>query len=222
MSNYVIRPAEPHELAMVMKTWMDSYRTSHSGGILSITPLEAPCASCGAAVGYHYAAVMPLTLKAILARPGVRVLVAANPRADALSNIHGYIVVEDGAQLPSYRPPKFELQLKRADVPLVHYVLVKKIYRGFGIARDLFVAAGVSERHFYYTCTTPSSESIRKTRIKAGKPFGEWQPLSARFAKETSQIHDDQGSKEASFPHGARAAPSDGVRRRDEQRRRGE
>lgn len=218
MSNYVIRAAEPDELPMVMKTWMDSYRTSHSGGILSITPLEAPCGTCGAKVGYHYAAVMPLTLKAILARPGVRVLVAVNPRADASNNIHGYIVVEDGAQLPFYRPPKFELQLKAAEAPLVHYILVKKIYRGFGLAHALFKAAGVDERRFYYTCTTPSSESIRKAFTKAHKPFGgEWQPLSARFAKETSQIH-DQGRKEAPVPEGAHAAPPDGIRRHHERR----
>lgn len=180
---YVLRAAEPGDLRFIIKTWLDSYRSSKSAGLLSLTPLELKC-ECGAPVHYDYVSVMRVTIQNILRRPGVEVIVASNPREQPPNDLHGYIVFERKVQVPVYRPPRYQLELEDSDSPLVHYVLVKKLYRGFGIARALFIKAGIDPgAHFLYTCSTPLSVQVDKAHKI---PKAEWNPLCARFAKETS------------------------------------
>jgi hypothetical protein len=186
--NYKIRKAQPEDLRFVLKTWLDSYRASHTSGLLSLTPHLEPCIHCNGYTDYGYHAVMAKVIRRILERPNVEVLVAANPRAQPPNDLHGYVIVERGALVPYYKPPRYELELRKSDAPLVHYVLVKKIYRDFKLARALFAAAGVDPtKRFLFTCTTPISESIRKAHKIPG---GEWSPLCARFTKE--QNHDQE------------------------------
>jgi len=204
VKNYVIRKATPQDLRFVVKTWLDSYRASHTAGLLSLTPHLEPCAHCGNWVDYGYHAVMAKIIRRILERPGVEVLVAANPRALPPNDLHGYIIVERDVKVPFYRPPHYALELRDTDAPLVHYVLVKKIYRNFKLARALFEAAGVDPtKPFLSTCTTPISESIRKAHKIPGN---EWSPLCVRFMKDNEQNH-DQESEAAPFHQPG--APSD-------------
>ena len=203
MSDFRCRLATAKDIGFVVKTWLDSYRASHSAGLLSLSPHVESCEACAGPVDYGYAAVMRRIVQRILARPGVSVWVAANPRALPPNDLHGWLVAEKEANVPVYRPPRYQLEVQVSPDPLVHYVYVKKIYRELGLARALFQAAGVDPRkRFLYTCHTSLSVAVEK----AGKvPRSEWAPMSARFTKETGKIH-DQASDSAPFqPSGALA-----------------
>lgn len=185
------RRAQPEDITFVVSSWTSSYKSAHAAGILSITPLDVPCKSCGAPQPYDYEAVMGHTIRNLLARPGLEVWVAANPRARAPHNLHGYLVCERDANVPSYTWPSFELVVKRSPHPLIHYVLVKQTYRGFGLARALLAAAGIDPtRQFLYTCKTPAVaqlEGVVKGELKNPNkiPNARWSPLCVRFAKES-------------------------------------
>lgn len=203
------RRAEPEDMTFVVSSWTSSYKSAHAAGILSITPLAVPCASCGAPQDYDFSTVMGHTIRNLLQRPGLEVWVAVNPRARADKRLHGYLVVERDANIPSYEWPTFERRIKHAKELLIHFVFVKQTYRGFGIARALVEAAGlkvdsfiddegkarsVIHSPFLYTCKTPAVgqlEGVEKGRlVRANKiPRARWSPLSVRFAKE-SEIHD--------------------------------
>ena len=186
----VYRRAEPGDLDFVVKSWVSAYKTAHSAGILRVTtageePFSVPCANCGAPVPHDFAAVMTHTLHAVLARPGVAVWVASNPRAAPPSDLHGWLVVETGANLPSYRPPNYELVVTTATEPMVHFCFVKRAYRGFGVATALLKAAGVDPwGPLLYSCKTADVSALER----AGKlPRAKWSPLSVRFTKATNQ-----------------------------------
>lgn len=202
MSDYIIRHAKTDsDLTFVVKSWLSSYRTSKSNGLLSLEPLSVHCPTCHEAIGYDYESVMNYVIRRILARPGVQILLAANPRERPPLDLHGFVIVEEGANVPTYRPPRYQLEVQTATVPLVHYVYVKKIYRGLGLARALFAKAGVDpQQRFLYTCSTPLSVQIEKAHKV---PLAEWTPACVRFAKETGKIH-DQGTEAAPLqPPGA-------------------
>lgn len=170
----------------MVKTWLDSYRASKSAGLLSLSPFELKC-ECGAPVHYDYSTVMEATVRRILERPGCKVIVASNPREQPPNDLHGYLVYERDVQVPVYRPPRYQLELEDTTSPLVHYILVKKIYRGFHIARDLLASAGIDpQAHFLYTCSTAISEQIKVKKREKGQWHAEWAPLCVRFTKETS------------------------------------
>ena len=95
------RRAGADDLVFVVESWVSSYKTAHAAGILSITPLDVACPTCGAGVPHDFAAVMKHTVRAILARPGVEVWVVADPSAAPPNDLHGHLVVERGANLPS-------------------------------------------------------------------------------------------------------------------------
>ena len=211
MSDYICRPATENDLRFVLKTWLDSHRSSHSAGLLSLSPHVEHCPTCNEPMSYDYNTVMTHIVRRILSRPGVEVFVASNPRELPPNDLHGWLAVEHGANIPVYRPPQYKLEVRVSPDPLVHYVFVKKIYREHGIARALFKAAGVDPRQrFIYTCHTALSVAVEK----AGKvPRAEWAPLSARFTKETSQIHDQERSAPSIQQSGADTAPGKRPRR---------
>lgn len=204
MSDYVLREAVASDKVYVLRAWSDSYRPSHSSGLLSLSALHGTCENCGHSVPYDYAAVMKVTLANILARDGLRIWVAKNPRAAPPNDVHGFIVVEKDANIPKYEPPDYTLRIEHSLDPLVHFIYVKKLYRNLGMARALFKAADVDPRgRFLYSCTTASSVSCDR----AGKiPLGVWAPMSARFSKETSKIHDQEHPRSAIRPSGAAPA----------------
>lgn len=110
--------------------------------------------------------VMGPQLQAVLDREGVEVLVAANPKFKGTRiDLYGWIAHEKGRRRP-----------------LVHYIYVKDPYRGQGIARKLFAAAGIDpEQEFLYTCKTGVV-----TKLKDVIPRARWSPLTARFAQKSN------------------------------------
>lgn len=214
--DFIVRPATEQDLRFVIKTWLDSYRSSHSSGLLSLSPHTEHCPTCSESIHYDYATVMALIVRRILARSGVSVFVAVNPREKPPNDLHGWIAVEEGANIPSYKPPRYKLEVKVSPDPLVHYVYVKKLYRELGVAKALFHAARINPRdRFIYTCHTALSVAVEK----AGKiPRAEWAPLSARFTKETSQIHDQEREQASLQRPGADADPRHGIRRHLQER----
>lgn len=216
MSDYIVRPASEQDLRFIVKTWLDSYRSSHSSGLLSLSPHIEKCPTCSEPLDYGYTAVMGRVVVRILNRPGTKAFVASNPREQPPNDLHGWIVVEEGANIPSYKPPRYKLEVKVSPDPLVHYCYVKKLYRELGVAKKLFAAAGVDPRQrFLYTCHTALSVAVEK----AGKiPRAEWAPLSARFTKETSQIHDQEREQAALQQPRADADSRHGLRRNLQER----
>lgn len=181
MAPVCYREMRDEDRVFVVKSWVSSFQSAHAAGVLSITPFGVPCRNCGVGVPYDFASVMTHTIEAILRRPGCRTWVAYSPGATPPSDLHGWVSVESGANLPSYRPPTFALSVTTADDPLVHYCFVKRAFRNFGIARALLKAAGVDpEKPLLYSCKTADVSSLEK----AGKlPRARWSPLSVRFEK---------------------------------------
>lgn len=218
MSDYILRRALPRDERFIVKTWLDSYRVAHSAGLLSLAEHFEPCPTCLCSVDYSYASVMEKIIRRILRRPGVQVWVASNPREAPPLDLHGWAAVETGANIPVYKPPRYELQVQVSPDPLVHYVFVKKIYREQHLGTSLLRAAGVdSRKRFLYTCHTALSVALERT----GKiPLAVWAPLSARFEKGTSEIHGQEGEVSALPGSGAAPAARELVRRDHEAGRR--
>lgn len=209
MSGYQLRDMRPDDRRFVIKSWIDSYRSSKSAGILMNQPFEV------GGVAYDFEAVMNATIGRLLDAEGVHVIVASNPLVLPPKDVHGFLVYEVAPQVTTYRYPSYERVRTSSALPLVHYCFMKKIYRGFGIARALFRAAQINpDEPFLYTCSTGISEQIKK----ANKiPRAQWEPSCARYVKETSQVH-DQASQAPALPGGASPASEQRIRRSHERR----
>lgn len=179
------RVAKASDVQFIIRTWIDSYKGAHGAGILSIPEWSVPC-ECGRPIRYDFGAVMEVTLARLLQRPGLTTWVAYDPYARPPNDLYGYLVVEQGANVPSYVPGGpdggYQLKIESATEPLVHFVFVKSHVRGHGVARALFKAAGVdSQQPFLYTCKTSNVSKLEKAGVM---PRARWFPLSARFPKE--------------------------------------
>jgi len=183
------RPARADDVQFIIRTWIDSYKGAHGAGILSIPELAVPCA-CGRPIRYDFGAVMEVTLATILQRPGVTTWTAHNPRERAPHDLYGYLVSETDPNVPTWVPngtdelgkPVYKLEIATSDQPLVHFVFVKNAYRMLGIARALFVAAGIDPAAPYlYTCKTSNVSKLERAGVM---PRARWFPLSARFPKD--------------------------------------
>lgn len=182
----VYRQATSKELdEFVVRTWVTNFKTANAAGLLRIDDFSAPCGSCRNPVPLDFKSVMTPTLRDVLNRPGVRTWVVANPEQNPPLDLHGFVVMEEGASLPSYRPPDFKLKVIPANEPMVHFIYVKRNYRGFGLARRLMEAAGVDPAlPLLYSCKTSCVASLER----AGKiPSARWAPLSPRFSKTTKE-----------------------------------
>jgi hypothetical protein len=175
------RLAVASDVQFIVRSWLDSYRSSHGAGILSSDPLEVPCA-CGAPIAYDYDAVMEVTLAKLLQRPGLSAWVAYNPCEKPPHDLYGYLVSEQGANVPSYA--NGILRVRASDEPLIHYVYIKDSCRGFKIARALFKVAGIDpSKPFIYTCRTPTIPKLEDAK-KLDKRIHRWAPTSVRFDKK--------------------------------------
>lgn len=106
--------------------------------------------------------VMAVELRDVLARPDCGTWIAHAPSGSPDSDAYGWLCAETGYA-----------------APLVHYCYVKAPYRRLGIARALLRAADIDPRSpLLYTCKTPV---VRRLPL----PLARWNPLIARFAKET-------------------------------------
>lgn len=169
------RVAGEGDFTLVINSWVNSYRTAHTAGMIAMRDWKT---------------VMVPQVERVLARPGVVTWVACHPAGlPGETDLLGWIAVERGTSVPvkvrddaghhseEYGP---------LDCPLVHYVYVKEPYRKSGLARSLFRAAGVDPgRRFLFTCKTAVVTVIRKDprRPERQDPLagGIFAPLIARF-----------------------------------------
>lgn len=169
------RLAVAEDMPLIVDTWVDSFRTSRSAGLISMA---------------RWRSIMKVEVADVLARDGVIVHVAHHPgEKDRRADLYGWIAVERGyvASETEFSGGRHGKRLVQCDVPLVLYVYVKAPFRRMGIARGLFAAAGVGPR-FNYACRTSVVSKL------AGKmPDAEWLHLVARFPKNTpkNRTHED-------------------------------
>lgn len=161
----ITRVMQPDDRSFVVESWISSYRRSPHAGLVSM-------------VAWHE--VMSATIDGILARPEVRVLVAADADAtDNVANLFGWM-----AWMP------------HAEGPYVFFVYVKHAYRfdreartGPRIATRLFRAARIDPRgRFNYA----SNSHVVGEICAAGKiPRAKWKPLIGRFPEETRRARSE-------------------------------
>jgi hypothetical protein len=178
------RLAAAQDIQFLIRTWIESFKAAHGAGILRIDQLTVPC-ECGRPIRYDFSAVMEVTLASLLQRPGVTTWMAYHPHEQPPNDLYGYLVSETGANVPSYvrgEDGESRLEVATSELPLIHYVFVKRYARERGIARALFAAAGIDPDSAYlYTCKT-SNLSRLEARGKIPRD-SRWFPLSVRFAK---------------------------------------
>ena len=122
--------------------------------------------------------VMTPQIQQVLNRPGCQTYVAYAPNErDHISDLYGWMACEPDN-----------------DVPLVHYVYIKRAYRKMGIARGLMATAGIDPYEPYaYTCKTATLNSLRQKM-----PFARWSPLTARYDKAQTNGAREHGESESS------------------------
>jgi hypothetical protein len=183
-------------MPLVVATFVESYRTSRSAGLIAMEDWQA---------------VMEPQVKKVLARDGVTVHVACHPgETDRRADLYGWIAVERGyvAAEPEVANGRHGHRLVPCDVPLVLYVYVKSPFRKLGIARGLFGAAGIGAR-WNYACRTSVV-----TKLAAKMREAEWLHLVARFPKPRSS--DDR--EQAGRVQDRRRRPGQGKRPEDDRR----
>lgn len=161
--------AKPSDLDFVVASWLDSYQSSYSAGLVQMN---------------DWRAVMDPQIRKVLARPGVELYVARNPEADPdlRCDAHGWLACERGFKHRTRKmiSGRWKSTWEQSDRPLVHYIYVKSAYRKRGIARGLFRAAEIDPIWpFYFTCKTPIVRDLMRVA-----PGAEWNPLFARFEKK--------------------------------------
>ena len=174
------RLAEDRDMALVVDSWVDSYRTAHAAGMIPM-PM--------------YKESQRANVRWVLARPGVEVWVAYHPgeSPESRADLYGWIAVERGYSVPRAIRQRVggELrwveELRPCTDPLVHYVFVKESYREHGIAAGLFRAARVDRtKPFLFTCKTGVlNERLRRDgpTLLERHPLARWSPLIARYPK---------------------------------------
>lgn len=161
------RAAEAKDWNFVLESWLDSYRTAHAAGLVSMEDWKP---------------LMRRQFQKILSRYGCVTWVAFNPSdPDSGSDLYGWAAVERDFQVPVRKRVnnQWEQILENSEAPLVHYVFVKQAYRKMGIAKGLLRAAGVDvQEPFWHSSKTPVLE-----KLKSKMPQARWNPLLARFSK---------------------------------------
>lgn len=190
------RRAEERDLALVIDSWLESYRFAHAAGLIALD---------------DWRDVMVPQVKRVLARPGVAVHVAYHPgETDQRADLYGWIAVERDYVVPvrgreriDGTKPMWIEKLVASDCPLVHFVYVKEAYRRMGIARGLFKAARVDPTlRFLHTCKTAVV-----TELKRAIPRAVWSPLIARQPlKEISNATEQDRADSGAFGGVQRAA----------------
>lgn len=143
-----IRASEARDERFVIASWLSSWRDSYSAGLIQDA---------------DWFTVMWPQLEKLLARPGVRCLVAADTdEPEHVADLFGFVAADTS------RP-----------TPLLLYVYVKQAYRRAGLARRLLEAVGVDPGgRFEYACKQPLPAALF-----AKVPYARWNPLAARYPK---------------------------------------
>lgn len=161
------RPAIARDVPMIVANWVDSFRDADAAGMINVE---------------DWRPIMEPQVRKVLARPGVECWVAYHPdETDPRADLHGWICVERGfRELVKERfNGRWEKRLVPSEAPLIHYTYVLHSRRRCGIARGLFLAAGIDpNQRFLYTCRTPVV-----SKLHAKIPFAHWDPKIARHTK---------------------------------------
>jgi GNAT superfamily N-acetyltransferase len=165
----------------VLESWRDSYRMSHTAGPVPMS---------------MYREVYDELLKRLLERPDVEVFVAFEPDELPPDDLYGFICIErDGWTRVKVREHGRWIDKDvKLEQPIVHYVNVKQSFRGNGVARALFAAAGVDpERPWTHTFSTALVSKIRRKHID-GRERRIWaatfDPRLSRFPKHELPKHE--------------------------------
>jgi hypothetical protein len=123
---YTYRHATDQDLRFVIGSWLYSYRTSFSAGLIQMD---------------SWIEVMEPQIRAVLARPDCEVYCAIDPNTDDRRiDVFGWMAFEGTTE---------------SGPPLVHYAYVKEPYRRMGLARGLLKQLGLDLCSvFAYTCKT--------------------------------------------------------------------
>jgi hypothetical protein len=149
-----VRAAKASDSAFILDAWVESFRESHSAGVIPM-PM--------------YRRVYKEAIAWLLARDGMELLVACNPLDE--DQVFGFLAHELGV-------------IDRAthrDIPALHYLFVKQPFRRLGIARQLLAASAVNTAQPFYASfkTAVATELARSKRLAV-----KWNPLFARFPKK--------------------------------------
>lgn len=147
------RPATLDDRAFIKDTWLDSYRLSHSAGILPMN---------------RWYPVMQSVLDDLLDKEGTRTIVAYEPEVESRFHHYGFISYNADIKPPcvyyvfvlaEYRQGKEKHGLRE------------------GVARQLFRAAGIDPNsRFTFACKTGAVGTLLR-KI----PLAKFNPLIARF-----------------------------------------
>lgn len=182
MSSLRYREATGDDWALVVDSWLSSFRTSHAAGLIAME---------------DWRSVMTGQVNKLLARPGVKVTVACRPGAEGTrADLYGWVAVEAAYTFLD------RAGRERRMPPMVLFVYVKDHYRGMGFARGLLRAAGIELGDaFDYAAKTPVVSKLR-TKI----PRARWNPLRARYKpKTTTPAGEDHAPEEARTVAAAKA-----------------
>jgi len=169
------RRMRPEDLRLVIDSWLDSYRMSHMAGPIPMS---------------MYDDVYRRVLRELVQRPDIVVIVAYEPGEEPPNDIYGWICVErDAWTRANVRENGLWVEKDvRLEQPLVHYVNVKQAFRGHGVARALFAAAGVDpERRWTHTFSTAVVVKMRGRHRDGTERLywrGHFDPRLARFPKK--------------------------------------
>lgn len=162
------RRATAKDLEFVLDSWSRSYRMSHTAGPIPVS---------------MYQEVYGRVLGELITRLGVEVTVAVFPAEAPPMDVAGWVCVEHDAVAPVrvYEGGRWSERLEPLSQPLVHYINVKRDFRGHGVARALLHHVGVNvTRPFYYDFQTALVTKIRR-RIPGWA--GTFDPRLSRFPK---------------------------------------
>lgn len=150
MKSLDYREAEPSDLRFIEKSFLSSFRTSHSAGLVSMESWEE---------------MMGPEWRKILQRPNVRGIVAYRPgeTSESASDLYGFIVYETG-----YQDRQSGKQL-----PYVVFLYIKSSFRRrFDIEAGLFDAAGIDPtKPFHYAVKTPNLSRNQHFRKDQHRPL---------------------------------------------------
>jgi hypothetical protein len=198
MSVLEYRQAVETDLRFVVGSWVDSYRTAHAAGLISMDDWKA---------------VMKPQVVKVLLRPGIEVIVAFKPGEQAPSDIYGWVCIERNVFAPTKGLEDGRRVESTVLIPVVvHYIFVKFLYRRSSIASGLLRAARRDPtKPMVYTCKTGVVKQIAD-RHRPSSDSWSWMPLIPRCTKEqpdghedsSSEVHETDGSPRASGDRGGR------------------
>ncbi len=158
------RPAQPRDRCFVVQSWLESYRTAYTAGLISMET---------------WTAVMRPEIERVLDRPAQVIVAHESDDPDPIADLLGYIAYD----ATSFRMPYVYYVYVKTNFRRAGYRGGVRV--GDGLGRRLFAAAGINpQQPFSYACST---RKVRELERKI--PLARWEPLLARFTLEAARRH---------------------------------